>query len=135
MSTNIQLITDALRLINVINEIETPSAEQGATCLRILNQLMEQWEEDGINLQYFEQTSTSSDFPGPKYAELGVVAGLAIRAAPFFGASVSPEVANQFTEGMLTITRKSVLKNAQTADLRHMPLGGSRRSASIETDQ
>src|SRR5690606_18588553 len=69
MTTNIQLIGDALRLINVINEVKTPSAEQGATALRVLNQLMEEWEECGIKVQYYEQTSTSVNFPCPAWTE------------------------------------------------------------------
>ncbi|MFM2115592.1 MAG: hypothetical protein RI908_1333, partial [Actinomycetota bacterium] len=41
MATNLEIITDALRELNVISEIDTPSAEQGAHALRKLNDLLE----------------------------------------------------------------------------------------------
>ena len=50
MSTNLQIITDALRSINVIDETETPSAEQGSHCLRQMNQMLAEWAVDGIVL-------------------------------------------------------------------------------------
>lgn len=134
MTTNIQLIGDALRLINVINEVETPSAEQGATALRVLNQMMEQWEEEGLKLQYFKQTSTSADFPCAAYTEPAVTAGLAIRLAPFFGASVSPELAAQFDSGYQTILRKAINAALQPVDMSHLPLGEGTRTWDIETD-
>lgn len=121
--TNLQLIADALRLINVINETETPSAEQGAKCLRSLNQLMEEWSEDSVNLQYFEQTSTSATFPCPAYSHSGVTAALAMRVAPTFGAEVPPLVLAMRAEGESVIRRKSILHSIKQADARNIPLG------------
>lgn len=134
MTTNIQLIGDALRLINVINEIETPSAEQGATALRVLNQMMEEWEECGIKVQYYAQTSTSVDFPCPAYTESAVTAALAIRLAPFFGASVSPELAAQYDIAYSSLLRKAMNAKLQPVDMSHLPLGEGTRTWDIETD-
>lgn len=128
MSTNLDLFKDALRLLNVINETETPTAEQGATCLRAMNQMLEQWEEDDIKLQYYEQSSTSATFPCPAYCEPGVIAALAIRLAPYFGASVSTELAALYDVGWSTICRKAMNSLLPEARMDHLPGPNGRRS-------
>lgn len=119
--TNLDLIAGALRKLNVINEIQTPSAEQGAKCLEALNGMLEQWEEDGINLQYYRQSVTSATFPCPAYSEAGVRAALAIRVAGDFGATVSTELAAEFDSGYSTILRKAITKDLPEASMSHLP--------------
>lgn len=119
--TNLQVITDALRDINVIAETETPSAEQGSHALRKLNQMMEQWLIDGINLQYFAQTSTADNIPVPEYAEKGVTAALSIELAPTYGATVSVELAAKYDSGWGTICRKAL--QPPQASMAHLPRG------------
>lgn len=119
--TNLELITGSLRKLNVINEIQTPSAEQGAKCLEALNDMMEQWEEDSITLQYFTQSTLSDTFPCPAYANVGIRAALAIRVAGDFGASVSIELAAEYDAGWSTICRKAVKSQMVEADMSHLP--------------
>jgi hypothetical protein len=47
---NITLITDAYRLANIIDSNEAPDAEQGQQGLRWLNDMMLNWQKDGIKL-------------------------------------------------------------------------------------
>jgi hypothetical protein len=122
--TNSELIRDALGLLGVLNEVETPSAEQGVHALRNLNQIMEVLEEDGIKLQYFAQTDTSADFPAPVYSEMGITAALAIKLAPSYGATVSVELAAQYEMGMAIILRKAV--KPPVASMGHLPQGEAR---------
>lgn len=131
--TNLELITGSLRKLNVINEIETPSAEQGAKCLEALNDMMEQWEEDGIRLQYFKQSATSDTFPCAAYTQVGVRAALAIRVAGDFGATVTTELAAEFDVGFSTILRKAVDHDLGEASMAHLP--GSYRNFNILTGQ
>jgi hypothetical protein len=121
--TNSELIRDALGLLGVINESESPSPEQGAHGLRVQNQMMEQWEEDGIKLQYFAQTDITANFPCAPYTEAGVTAHLAIRLAPSYGATVSSELAAQADMGFSTILRKAVNAKLPVSDMSHMPQG------------
>jgi hypothetical protein len=106
--TNVQLIGDALRELNVISEIQTPSPEQGAHALRKLNQMMAEWEEAGVRLEYFAQTIMSEDCPIPAYAESGVTAHLATRIAGTYGAEVSIATAAAATRGYETILRTAM---------------------------
>lgn len=62
---NITLITDAYRLANIIDGTESPSAEQGAQGLRWLNDMMLNWERDGIKLDqgWWVQTDLQAEAP------------------------------------------------------------------------
>lgn len=137
MSTNIQLISDALLDLGVINESETPSAEQGSHALRQLNQMLEAWEDEGVRLGWFEQTDTSADAPLPPYALKGVTAALAIELSPSYGgaASVTPALEKKLSDGMAVINRKAALKNLQPLDTRSMSRGeGQRQVTDILND-
>ena len=123
MITNIQLITGALQEIGVISEAETPSADQAADALRTQNELLAQWEEDGLKLQYFEQTATGDDCPIPSYAERGVKLRLAIALAPQYGATVSPELATNAMESFKTIERRAMNDQLQPVATRNIPFG------------
>ena len=131
MATNITLITDSLRLLNVISESETPTAEQGSHALRRMNQMLEAWEEDGIKLGYFAQSATGDTCPVPAYAEKGVTGMLAIDLAPTYGAEPSAFCVKFADDGYQLILRKSVNAALQPVDTRYLA-GGS--AYNIETD-
>jgi len=123
MATNLEIISDALRELNVIAEIDTPSAEQGTHGLRKLNEMLEAWTENDIELGYFKQTSTSDDCPIPAWAERGVKAKLAIDLASTYGATVSLELATKANEGYQTILRRCISDKLEPANMNHMPIG------------
>src|SRR3990172_1040655 len=89
MSTNTEIITDSLRLLGVLAEGATPTAEQAADCLRMLNQLLATWEIDNITLGYFAQSDPAATCPIPDWAEKGVYGQLALDLAPQFHAVVT----------------------------------------------
>lgn len=127
MTKNLVIIEDALRDIDVIAEIESASAEQGKFCLRRLNQMMEVWKEDGINIGYFAQTSTTDTIPVPDWAELGITATLAIAIAPTFSATVSPELIAVADAAAGMILRKSLVENMTQLNMSHLPAGAGNR--------
>jgi hypothetical protein len=106
--TNADLIADALRELNVISEIQTPSAEQYAHALRKLNQMMAKWLEDGIEIGFYPQTLASDTCPIPDYAESGVTLALAISCASNYGATVSQELGATASSAYDTILRTSI---------------------------
>jgi len=137
MSTNLQMITDALRGINVIDETETPSAEQGTFCLRQMNQMLATWKDaNGIDLGYFEQSSTAATCPIPAWAETGVWGRLALRVAAHFGAQVPIGTVATAEEGYTTILRTIMNLKLEGADMSQLPAGsGHRMGDSILTGQ
>lgn len=132
--TNIELFTQAYRALNVINENETPSAEQGVQALDLLNQMMEQWEADEIDLQFFEQTDPQADFPCQRYTEKGVIGKLCEALAAHYGFSMTPEALEMSTNGYQTIIRKAVLDKTEPLSMAHLPMGsGHGNSGNILT--
>lgn len=123
MSTNADVIGDALREINVIGETDSVSAEQGAYGLRAMNDMIEAWTQNGINLGYFAQTSTTDTCPIPAWAKMGVVSALAIAMAPNYGKSISPELVAKATLAYAPISRNAALEAIQPLDDRHLPYG------------
>lgn len=121
--TNLDLIQDALRSINVINEVQTPSAEQGSHCLRELNQMLAQWAEDDVPLGYFEQSNTTATCPIPQWAEKGVKYKLAIQVAPAYSAEVPIAVVANADDGYMTILRRVITLQMDAQDMSHMPVG------------
>lgn len=125
--TNGDLIADALRELNVISEIQTPSAEQYAHALRKLNQMLAKWLEDGIRLEYFPQTLSSDVCPIPDYAELGVTLNLAIAVASNYGATVSMELGTTAGSAYDTILRTAVNAALPTGKMLNRPCGSGDR--------
>lgn len=137
MTTNIQLISDALLDLGVINESETPSAEQGQHALRKLNEMLEAWEEEGIRLGWCEQADISADSPLYPYAIRGVVASLALELAPSYGgaASITPALAAKVEQGMAVIYRKAALKNLKPLQTNMQRAEGGNSSYDIINDR
>ncbi len=130
--TNIDIIRTALRKANILAITAQPSAEQAAECLLDLNTMMNNWEQSGIRLQYFNQTSTADDFPCAEYTHQGVIGMLAVSIASNFGRSVTPELSNgagtgYADVGYATIVRKAMNDQLPRADLSHLPQGLGRR--------
>jgi len=121
--TNAELIRLSLRALGVISEVENASAEQGSHALTVLNQMLESWTENDIELGYFEQTSTSDDCPIPKWAEQGVWSALAVFLAPTYGANVSTELQFIAERSYGMISRKSILEKMQPNNMDHLPRG------------
>lgn len=132
--TNVEVIYDALFLLGVVAEGQTVSAEQGTKGLRALNQLIERWTEDDIELGYFAQTSTTDDCPIPAWAEQGVTSKLAQRLMADYPSSQLPAwVMNDEENGFATILRKAMAAALKPVDMRHMPVGsGSSPDFDIE---
>jgi hypothetical protein len=123
MSTNLQIIEDALRDINVISEIDTASAEQGAYGLRKLNQLMELLKERDVDLGWFAQISTAAASPIPDWAEMSITNLLSVALAPKYGATVSAELAVMVSSTANTLSRKMISEKLKNADMSHQPWG------------
>lgn len=133
MTTNIAVLTDALRLLGVVGETETPSADQGAHALVRLNRMLAQWTEDDIELGYFAQTLTTDTCPIPDWAERGVISKLAqdLRAT-YPSSSLDPSVHDDSQNGFGTILRRAVLEKIEPADMSHLPMGSGSLGRTVD---
>ena len=81
MATNLDIITEALRITNIINETEPASSELAADGLTAMNDLLADWEADGVELGYFPQTNLATTSPLEDQDLRGVKYNLAIEIA------------------------------------------------------
>jgi hypothetical protein len=137
MSTILQIIDDALREINVIDEVQSASAEQGKFALRKLNQMMALLRETkDFDLGYFTQTTTTGTMPTPEWADLAITLALGIACASKYGASVSIELAATAESAMSGVQTKLQVEKKKGVDLSYLPVGSGHygRGNNILTD-
>lgn len=61
--TVLDICTDAARIVNIIDEVQQLSPEQGQQALIALNDLMSDMAEDGIELGWYPQTDLTATSP------------------------------------------------------------------------
>lgn len=81
MATNLDIITTAIRILNIIDENQPPSSELAAEGLEAMNDLLAAWEKTGIELGYFPQTNLAAISPIEDADLRGVKFNLAIEIA------------------------------------------------------
>lgn len=119
MITAIDLVTDALRLANIIDAVQSPSAEQGVSTLRKLNQMMADWEVDGIRLGWHVIDSQSDVLPLDAADERGVTYNLAVELCGDNGIEPLPYVAKIAADTFARFSKSSA--QMFVADLSGLP--------------
>lgn len=121
MATNLDVITEAYQLANLINERETLSATKASTGLTLLNDMMSDWEQDGIELGYFPQTSLAGTIPVDDNDLRGIKYNLSRGTAGFNGVDTPPET---MRIAELTLARlEKATREIVESDFSHMPSG------------
>lgn len=130
--TNLQVITDSLRLAHVIHEIETPSNEDAQDALRRLNDMMLSWKrQKGIELGWVPQTSLSASIPvDDEYFET-VTLQLAKRIATHWGFSLDPDTKMEAEKSFSSMLAEFIAP--ESADMSHFPSSAGSRY-SIDSD-
>ena len=125
MTTNAEVIRDALSLINVLAVGEAAEAEHSELAVRKLNALLSDWEADGVNLQFYPQTmdDLGGSCPVPDDAILAVTYYLAFALAPHFGKVVSQEMSTLGAGYYARLVREGVVSRMKPADLSNVPAG------------
>lgn len=88
--SNLIFVNDALSLIGVLPEGIDASAEQGDLALRTANELVAEWAEDDIVVNWSTQSSLDDENPLTGNALTAVKHHLAIRLCPHYGREPSP---------------------------------------------
>jgi hypothetical protein len=122
--TNVDIIESAYKLLGVVGESQSVSAEQGATGLDTLNQLMNAWAVEDIQLGYFTQTSTTDTCPIPDWAEMGVISALAQQLFTVYpSVQINPGLNDDNGNGIGVIKRICLNNKLNGVDMRHLGYG------------
>jgi hypothetical protein len=128
MSTNRQVITASLRMLNVIDANETPATEDAELALTELNALMASLAADGIDLGFPPQDNLSDEFPLDEQTESQVKPLLAVMLLPYYPLSnQTPVLGGRAEQARAQLLRASIIANMEEA-VAAVPLGSGRGS-------
>lgn len=99
MATAAQVIKAALQKILVQASESAIDADQYSDAMNTLNDLMNAYAAEGINLGYTEVTSIGDAVTVPAGALRGIIYNLAIDLAPEYGGEVTPAVVKIASDG------------------------------------
>jgi hypothetical protein len=131
MSTNSQVIQDALGLIGVTDDFNL-SAEYGSLGLRAMNDLLLMWQDNGIDVGYAEQDTLTDDCPILPEHMLSVKYNLAVALAPYFSKMPSAALAAQALASYMRLQRDGQVALQKPVSV--APLGRDWSSWDIATD-
>ena len=121
-----ELITESLRMIGVLMYSESADANQAAQGISVLNDMMSDWEGDGIMLGYVPSVTPTDTLSMDPTAKSAVKANLAIKLCPFYERQPHPAILEQATSGKGTLMRSVMLGNINPVTMRHVPRGTGR---------
>lgn len=124
MATNLDIITTAYRITNLINENEPPSSEIAAEGLEAMNDLLAAWDVTGIELGYFPQTNLAATSPLQDSDLMGVKYNLAVVLAGRKSIPLSGETLAVASAALKLLSKTTVEMFENSFD--HMPSGRQR---------
>ena len=86
-----EAVTKGLQKLGVIAAGEVPTGQETEDGIDLLNQMLNMWELDGVNLQNYTATS-GNEMPFPNNHDIAIIYNFAVFAAPEYQTSASAEV-------------------------------------------
>ena len=132
--SNLTFVNDALSLIGVLPEGVDASAEQGELALRTANELVDEWAEDDVIVNWSVQSSLDDDNPLTGNALTAVKHHLAIRLCPHFGREPSPTLIAIAMSAYGKLQRKQMVQAMEPVTLQLPQAEGGYAGWNILTD-
>lgn len=126
------ILTQSLREIRVIRAMQTMSPDQLQDGIKYLNQMMADWQEDGIEVGWYPVTAGGDVLRIDAKDEAAVMYNLAVKIAGQYGAPLQPSTTAEAGRTFRRLEKSTV--RLVEADLSHIPSGGHRRY-NIATDE
>lgn len=121
--TGNEMIEPSLRLLNVIRETENASAEQAATGMVALNDMMADLSGDGVDLGYAPQSDPSADNGINMEARQALKFMLAILLSPIYDKPITPVIAAEASAGRNKLLRDAIYRTRAPSTMTHASLG------------
>ena len=127
-----ELIDQALYNLGYLEKGESADATDSADALRVMNQMLAEWEWAGKDLNWFSQDDLTATMPIPVWAERAAMTGLAIDLAGEFDVVPTQALYTKFDESRQTLTNRLMNTALNPSDMSHLPRGSGHYD--IETD-
>jgi hypothetical protein len=118
---NLDVITAALQLLGVIPEGQEATAEQADLGLKVLQDMLDEWESEGVYLNHSPDMTLLEDFAAPASATTAVKANLATTLAPYYERLPNAVVVAMAQAGWSRLVRDAVSGQMKEADMSHLP--------------
>lgn len=105
---NLDIVCAAYRKTNVIDETEVPSAEQGVVGVSLMNDLLMEFDAEGVRLGYYPQTNLADPSPLRDEDVRAVKLCLAAEFASEFGLPVSEVLAAEVDQAYTGLVKRSI---------------------------
>ena len=106
--TVLQVITSAYRQLTMLDEINPPTPEQTQVALEVLNDMMMNFEMDGIHFGWYPQTSAAAIAPLQDTDVRNVKVMLAKELATHWGIEIQPTLGERIKEAEEQNSKRSV---------------------------
>jgi len=121
MATVLEVVTGALKLLEVRTAESPVTASEAVDGLLALNDMMNEWNIDGINIGYETLDSTTDEL----HVDLGSIgaikANLAVYIAPEYGRTVSPDLNDRADRSKKSLRNAIPLNSSEFPDT--LPIG------------
>lgn len=98
MSTVLQVVTDALGHLGVIDTSQSVPPDKAEQAVRSLNLMMSEWEADGIALGWAPVANSAATLPLAPEDELAAGYNLAIELRPKYGLAIDAGLEKKATD-------------------------------------
>ena len=106
---------------------------ESADALRVLNQMMAEWEYSGKDLNWFSQDDLTATMPIPVWAERASVTGLALDLAGEFDVVPTQSLYMKHDEARQTLTNRLMNTALNPSDMSHLPRGSGHWDISTDS--
>jgi len=128
-----ELIDQALYNLGYLEKGESADATDSADALRVLNQLLAEWEWAGKDLNWFSQDDLTATMPIPVWAERAAMTGLAIDLAGEFDVVPTQALYTKFDESRQTLTNRLMNTALNPSRMDHLPRGSGHWDISTDS--
>lgn len=129
MTTNADFINDTYRLIGVVPEVGSASAEQGEIAVRVLNDMLADWSAQGVDINSTPIENLTDDCEIPQGDRQAVKYNLAIRLYGIYprDGGLRPDILALALSGYERLLNESLEDQQTEADMTHLPIGAGNR--------
>jgi hypothetical protein len=132
--TNQVFVNDALSLINVLPVGMDASAEDADLALRVTTELADEWQEDGVTINWSPNPSVADECPLTGQELTAVKHHVAIRLCPHFGREPSPTLIALAQAFYMKLQRNQMVRGIGEIEI-PMPASETRARYNILTDE
>ena len=134
MSTNQEIIDQALGKLGIVEAGDSANATDSATALNALNNFMAYWATGSLNMDWFPQDTLSDTAPLERWQLAAVIPNFAIFTATDFRVPVSGDLREEARVTKNTLMARVINTSLEPSEMSHLPLG-DRYRYDIDTDR